>query len=194
MRTALLVLLAGLPVRDAAACSIVVEPEFVPGPKTESVPPTAVTVDNLEVRVVDQTKPNGGCQRESTSCSDRSFAIISFSVSSTDDTTERYGLGYRLRVLREIGPTRLDAYDLATRAWPNGVITLYPKLGDDEELDLDLEIGVAAIDRSGNLGPESVVQIIHSDDSGCASGRNARPFGACALALGTLALLLRRRR
>jgi hypothetical protein len=172
--------------RDADACVFIGDPGFEAGTFEEATPPSAVTIGEVTVSETDIPEP--GCGMHPDSCSGIRFTSARVRVSATDNTTESFDLGYRVRVVRGTGFKNIDLYDrLAT----GGAITLTASdIGD-----LDTELGISAIDASGNVGPETVLRIVyHFDgDGGCRTGPG-RPLGAFALALGTLALLLRRRR
>jgi uncharacterized protein (TIGR03382 family) len=55
------------------------------------------------------------------------------------------------------------------------------------DVDLDFDLHLAAVDRSGNVGPETVIPI-YDEAPGCNAG------GASSLTVGLALLALRRRR
>ena len=102
-----------------------------------------------------------------------------------DDTTPIGELGYRVRVIGDSRPLANGTFD---RVAERGVLEFELVHG----VELDFELGIAAIDKSGNVGPEAIVPVGVDPDGGCRTGRDTA--GTFALGLATLALLARRRR
>jgi hypothetical protein len=181
MRVWWLVLLVAFPTRDAAACIIELEDQaFEPGEPTETISPGPVTVGPARVHVSDG----------STRCP--ALAFIRFSVTASDDTTPADELGYRVQV---VGPTfpATQIVDFRYRdLLGDGHVDLHVGLLRGDPFDVDFNLGVSAIDRSGNIGPESIVRVTHEGD-GCRSTRHGS-FATLVLALGTLGFVRRRRR
>ncbi len=172
MRWLLLAAFVGLAPRDAEACSILIDP-FVPGRRVETNPPGDGTIGKVTVVRSEDTPPESSCS---------AVTGIRIEVAATDDTTPSGALGFRLRVVT--GTPRLatiDELDYDRRA---GTLGLNAS-GNDQ--DLDFELGISAIDASGNVGPEATVHIV-DEAPGCNSG------GSWSLLSGLAVLGLTRRR
>ena len=181
----LVLLLAALPIPEASACSIIGDPEFIPGEPVESEPPGPVEIGEIAIEVRD---PPAGCNASDTSCGDGSGVRVVIPVNAIDDTTSRFELGFRVRVVGGPTPPRSP---IGFR--DRGPVTMI-QLSLDSDHDIDFELAVSAIDQSGNVGPETIVRIAATDrDGGCRSARGGS-FASFALGLATLALLARRRR
>lgn len=160
-----LVVLSSADAADAACVLPLGNARFVPGPMVESTPPSEITVG--EVRIT-RFERNRECPASTE---------IDIGISATDDTTPSDRIGVRVR----IGET-------AANQLPSSVVIIIRLQGADSDLDFD--IGLSAIDESGNLGPEIVIPI---DDE--APGCNATGIGPESLMLGLIGLLgLRRHR
>lgn len=178
MRAWWLVLLAALPAREAAACIYPSNDPFSPGTPTELVPPGPVTIENAEI-----VRDGGPCD----------VPVLHARVAAVDDVTPSIELGFRVRVVDGPRPVTLHTRDssfdrLGTNSldFP-GVLFFTASI---EAGGADFVLGISAIDRSGNVGPESTTRVSYDlDDGGCSSTRG----GTLVLVLG-IALALRRRR
>ncbi len=115
-----------------------------------------------------------------------SSTVVFVEVAAADDTTPAGDLGYRIRVVGGTRPPFVlgELYDRVLFDQPLEVSIR----GDD--VDLDFELGIAAIDQSGNVGPETTVAIF-DEGPGC----NAGGTGTWSLLpVATLGLMLLRPR
>lgn len=159
-----LVILVGTS-RPTDACTPVAgSPPFTPELRVEVVPPSEVTVTGLEIR------RTMGCA---------SLTYVTIDATASDDTTSPGELGFRFQVSGHNPPPFFGTRDLQG---PRPVVTI----GDG---DFDFELRIAAIDSSGNVGPETVVPII-DEAPGCNA---AGATGGVVVALVALGLCRRRR-
>ncbi len=136
--------------RPADACTIIIDP-FVVGPMVETTPPGTVEIGTVRVDRADPDDATSSC---------RANTAIRIGVSASDDTTPASQLGYRTRLVS--GTVTFATTDqLFDRKGPTLAIVTA-----GVEADLDFELGISAIDSSGNVGPETVIPI-HSDAPGC---------------------------
>jgi hypothetical protein len=169
----LVVLVVAVGLHDAGAaeaCSRIGNPHFMPGDPVELVPPSVVTAGKPSVFRSDR---QGSCP---------ATTLVSIDVVATDDTTPTIELGYRLRIAR--GETPLQGFGDTSGDRLGGVLLIFFSGADD---DLDFDLGISAVDKSGNVGPETVVPI-YDEAPGCSTG------GASSLILAFALLGLRRRR
>jgi hypothetical protein len=154
-----------------AAC--VVEPfnlEFSPGPIVESTPPSELTLG--AVSVLRSPAPGEECPQTTQ---------IRVAVSASDDTTPSDQLGIRVQIGESSG-------DQIPNPTGSGIGLLIVRFRDPD-VDLDFDLRLSAIDRSGNVGPESVIPIF-DEAPGCHAGKSAGWLFPLFAVLG----LIRRRR
>lgn len=162
------------PSRPAEACVTVGNPQFTPGEVSETNPPG--TVEIVAVKVFRNDEP------ENSSCKDST--LLQIDVAATDNSTPATELGYRLRVVT--GTTPLPGFGDRDPDRLGGRLLVF---FSGAYSDLDFELGISAIDRSGNVGPETIVPIFDkAPPEGCNSG------GSWSLLPGLALLALRRRR
>lgn len=138
-----------------------------PGEQLETTPPSDLTISIVRV-----------LRSESWECGDSTSLQVE--ASATDDTTPSDMIAFRVR---------FDDYmdDRVPMLEPNGLrLVKVNFVGADVDLDFDLHL--AAVDRSGNVGPETVIPI-YDEAPGCNAGG-----GSSTLAMGLALLALRRRR
>jgi hypothetical protein len=187
---AVLVLLLALPARHARACTLPGDEPFTSFNQPNTTPPSIVSSGDPHVSL--EQEPSSGCVEHPIVCN---LGIISVAVSASDDVTPSSELGYRVRIISGPRAPGFTKHDLFDRRPTHGQITLIISSGAGGRVDYHFELGISAIDSAGNVGPETSVRVVYDNtDSGCRSGRDVRPFGALALALSTLVLVLRRRR
>jgi hypothetical protein len=152
--------------RPAEACTYPSNPAFEAGDALEATPPSMVEVGSVVGQSSDVD--TGGCNDNAARpCG--SSALISIGVAATDDVTPVSDLGYRIRIVSG-DPPPFDAGALYDRKRHDDGVLL---LTHDEEA-FDFELGISAVDGSGNVGPEATVRI--------AGGPPEHETGACAAA------------
>jgi len=156
---------------------VVGNPTFMPGERVETIPPGAVAIGAVQIGR-DEQPSNSSCE---------SSTVLSIEVTATDDATPTGELGYRLRVVSGTTPPRGFGDAEGDRAPFDGQPLVVFFRG--AYADLDFELGVSAIDQSGNVGPETAIPIFdEAPPQGCNSA------GAWSLGPGLALLALRRRR
>lgn len=156
------------------ACSLLWPDQFTIGdePNPDDVtPPSAVEVSGVEAVYRDDD------------CGDR--WDVELFVSATDDLTATPDLGYIVLDARDLTPSKLADGNWVFQAFEDGrhLVQLEPNLKNPAS------VCVHAVDRVGNVGPCTEVDIPLEDGPGCSV--SARPRGAGSagwLALGLLAL------
>jgi hypothetical protein len=105
------------------------------------------------------------------------MAACQLEATAADDSTPVDEIGFRLRLVAGFVPR---GFDDGPRDLEGPQLRVFVANADR---DLDFELGIAAIDASGNVGPETVVPIV--DTTGCTAGGLAGlPVGLVVIGIG----------
>ena len=171
----------------APACYIICCARYQIDPQEQAVdvtPPGAVSVAELVITRGEM----GGC--ELNSCD--GIGLIDLTLTASDDRTPAEDLGYKLRFASGERPDgnlsipEEPVHGTMTLPWDDGASEF------QESFDFFLEI--AAVDRAGNTGPWTLIEIADGG-SGCGCrvrGGGTASLGVFVLGLGLLGLLRRR--
>ena len=164
--------------REAAACF---EPQPEPHALDRSQLADAVQPAAPSVSVWIEEAQDGGCSGVENPCAAGTGRRLVLMVAANDDRTPPDKLGFR------IGGMGLP-FAVTRDMRPVGDLIWFP-IADD--LEVDFEVSVRAVDLNGNVGPATYVHAAEAN-GGCAA-RSGTPmsFALIAIALG---LLVRRRR
>ena len=108
-------------------------------------------------------------------------------VTATDDRTSDYDMGYELTLVSGSFPSRFGSLPATSVEGYGGVLYLSGGSLDDYSFVL----GVRAVDKAGNRGPITEIEVSHGS-GGCVLGSRAASNGALWMAV--LGWLLVRRR
>ena len=171
----------------APACYIICCARYQIDPQEQAVdvtPPGAVSVAELVITRGEM----GGCESGGT-CDD--MGRIRLTLTASDDRTVQ-GFGYKLRFSSGERP---DANLFIPEETVHSPMTLYWDDGaSDFQESFDFFLEVAAVDRAGNTGPWTLIEIADGG-SGCGCrvrGGGTASLGVFVLGLGLLGLLRRR--
>ena len=169
----------------APACSITGWARYQFDPQEQAVdvtPPGAVSVAELVVT----RGQMGGC--ELNSCAD--IGLIDLTLTASDDRTPAEDLGYKLRFASGERP---DANLFIPAETVHSPMILYWEDGASIQESFDFFLEIAAVDRAGNTGPWTLVEIADGG-SGCGCrirGGGTAGLGVLVVGLGLLGLLRR---
>jgi hypothetical protein len=160
-----------------AACAEPFNFKFSLGPMVESTPPSELTLGALFI--FRSPEPQDNVLEE---CSPKTFLTVE--VAATDDTTSSDQLGIRIQINEQ-------SADQIPNPTGSGFGLLTVKF-HGRDLDLDFDLRLSAIDRSGNVGPESVIPVF-DEAPGCNAGHRAGA-GSLICVVTALGMTVRRRR
>src|SRR3990172_7839201 len=170
----------------APACYIICCARHQIDPQEQAVdvtPPGAVSVAELVITRGEK----GGC--ENYTCDD--MGRIRLTLTASDDRTPAEDVGYKLRFASGERP---DANLFIPAETVHSPMILYWEDGASIQESFDFFLAIAAVDRAGNTGPWTLIEIADGG-SGCGCrvrGGGTASLGIFVLGLGLLGLLRRR--
>lgn len=152
---------------------------------TDQTPPTLPAIPAPTIHYADETSDGVGCGAK---CGEATY--VGIPAVATDDTTDRYRIGYRFSLESGVLPSNFALP--ATAIDPNGdVVRIF---FNSETASFDFTLQVVAIDLAGNESAPQSVRVVQMNHACAVAGAPATGyrFGWLALA-GALVLAARRR-